>query len=157
MKLSLRSVVFLFFPPAYFIYIYIYLFQIKKFFFIPTLQLFNVQVYINLWSLHHDESVWPNPWTFNPSRFLDSNGKLLPSSHENRRRLMPFGAGRRVCLGETLAKNRLFLFATSLVQNFFFQAEDEKNLPEVDPQAYEMGLVLHPKSFRLQAVHRESK
>ena len=114
------------------------------------------QVYINLWSLHHDEAAWANPWQFDPSRFLDGQGKLLPPSHENRRRLLPFGAGRRVCLGEVLAKNRLFLFATSLVQQFHFEPEDEDSLPDADPRTYEMGLVLHPKPFQLRARSRNS-
>lgn len=112
------------------------------------------QVYINLWSLHHDESVWPDPWTFNPNRFLDADGNLLPPNHDNRRKFLPFGAGRRVCLGETLAKNRLFLFAAALVQNFYFEAEDKENLPEIDPRTYKMGLVLHPKPFKLRAIPR---
>jgi cytochrome P450 len=69
---------------------------------------------------------------------------------------MPFGAGRRVCLGEVLAKNRLFLFAAALLQKFSFEAEDPQNLPEVDPRSYEMGLVLHPQRFRLRAMVRSS-
>lgn len=112
-------------------------------------------MYINLWSLHHDESEWTDPWQFQPSRFLDDQGKLVPPSHENRRKLLPFGAGRRVCLGEVLAKNRLFLFATALVQRFHFEPEDSDNLPEVDPRSYQMGLVLHPKPFRLRVKTRD--
>lgn len=73
---------------------------------------------------------------------------------------MTFGAGRRVCLGEALAKNRLFLFATALVQSFEFQrAPDETNtkpqqLPKMDPRTYEMGLVLHPQHYQLIALAR---
>ncbi|KAK7505234.1 hypothetical protein BaRGS_00003396 [Batillaria attramentaria] len=115
----------------------------------------NTTVYINLWALHHDETFWNDPWRFDPTRFLDGHGKLVPPSHENRRRLLPFGAGRRVCLGETLAKNRLFLFATALIQHFHFQAENPDQLPEVDPRTYEMGLVLHPKRFKLRAIRRQ--
>ncbi|XP_076449011.1 steroid 17-alpha-hydroxylase/17,20 lyase-like [Babylonia areolata] len=114
----------------------------------------NTTVYINLWSLHHDKTEWTDPWRFDPSRFLDDGDQLVTPSHENRRKLLPFGAGRRVCLGEVLAKNRLFLFVTSLVQQFHFEAEDGDSLPDVDPRTYEMGLVVHPKPFRVRAVPR---
>ena len=66
-----------------------------------------------------------------------------------------FGAGRRVCLGRSLAKNRLFLFAVSLVQRFRVVPEGS-SLPEADPRTFEMGLVLHPKHFKLCAVPRQS-
>ncbi|XP_050399178.1 cytochrome P450 1A1 isoform X1 [Patella vulgata] len=109
----------------------------------------DLTVYINLWALHHDENIWEDPWTFNPDRFIDENGRLLGPGHQKRRRLMVFGAGRRVCLGETLAKNRLFLFATSLVQKLTFSVIDRETLPSCDPRTFEMGLVLHPKPFQL--------
>nr|KAI8762247.1 ATP synthase subunit alpha; mitochondrial-like cytochrome P450 1A1-like P ATP biosynthesis/Eggmasses/Reproduction [Biomphalaria glabrata] len=120
----------------------------------------NMTVYINLWALHHDPEHWPEPWTFKPERFLTNDGQLLPVTDPVRRRLMTFGAGRRVCLGEALAKNRLFLFATALVQSFEFQrAPDETNtkpqqLPKMDPRTYEMGLVLHPQHYQLIALAR---
>ncbi|CAL1535014.1 unnamed protein product [Lymnaea stagnalis] len=118
----------------------------------------DMTVYINLWALHHDPKDWTDPWEFKPERFLDASGQLLPLSDPIRRKLMVFGAGRRVCLGEALAKNRLFLFAAALVQHFRFlpasdnMADDE--LPAVDPRTYEMGLVLHPKRYQLRAVTR---
>ncbi len=70
--------------------------------------------------------------------------------------MLAFGAGRRVCLGEILAKNRLFLFATALVQNFRFEPAADDTLPESDPRTFEMGLVLHPKPFKLCAKLRHA-
>ncbi|CAG5121132.1 unnamed protein product [Candidula unifasciata] len=118
----------------------------------------DMTVYINLWSVHHHPADWDQPWTFLPERFLDQTGQLLPLSSPTRKRLLMFGAGRRVCLGEILAKNSLFLFAAALVQNFRFvsSAKDERSgqLPPVDPRTYEMGLVLHPRPFQLRAIPR---
>ncbi|RUS69927.1 hypothetical protein EGW08_022311 [Elysia chlorotica] len=114
----------------------------------------DMTVYVNLWAANHDSKHWPDPWTFNPSRFLDKEGNLLPPGHPIRRRVIAFGAGRRVCLGEALAKHRLFLFASALVKNFRFKPSDEdasaKCLPPVDPRTYEMGIVLHPQRFKLK-------
>ena len=69
-------------------------------------------------------------------------------------RLLVFGAGRRVCLGEALGKNRLFLFAASLLQHYTFTPSDEP-LPELDPRAFTLGIVLHPQNFTLKAVQRD--
>lgn len=114
----------------------------------------DTTVYINLWALHHDENLWHEPWKFDPQRFLDPDGHLLPAHHECRRRLMVFGAGRRVCLGEALAKNRLFLFATSLLQKFQFVQADNIRKVELDPRKFSLGIVLHPEKFQIKAVHR---
>ncbi|KAK3085472.1 hypothetical protein FSP39_003930 [Pinctada imbricata] len=119
-------------------------------YFIPE----NTTVYINIWAAHHDPEVWPDPYSFKPERFLEEDGSLVHPQHHNRKRLLVFGAGRRVCLGEVLAKNRLFLFVTSLFKNFTFQPEDHSQLPEVDPRKYELGLVLHPQKFQIKAIPR---
>nr|CAD7428811.1 unnamed protein product [Timema monikensis] len=70
---------------------------------------------MSLWSCHMDPSHWGDPHNFRPDRFL--NGKeLLPADPW----LLPFGTGRRRCLGETMARNSLFLFFTALLQNLTF-------------------------------------
>jgi len=63
-----------------------------------------------------------------------------------------FGAGRRVCLGETLAKNRLFLFTTSLLQRYHFRSDGTP--PPLDPEAFTLGIVLHPERFKVKATRR---
>ena len=68
--------------------------------------------------------------------------------------MFSFGAGRRVCVGEQLTKNRLFLFITMLLQRFTFIAADEEVLPECDPRSYQMGIVLSPHSYRIKALTR---
>lgn len=45
---------------------------------------------------------------------------------------MPFGAGKRVCAGETFARNMLFLFAGALFQNFTVSMPDGHKLPDVN-------------------------
>ncbi|WAR13363.1 CP1A1-like protein [Mya arenaria] len=103
-------------------------------------------------TLHHDKTVWGDPWNFRPERFLTDSGRLVPAHHYCRKRLLAFGAGRRVCLGETLAKNRLYLFTTALLQRYHFRSEGSP--PPLDPKSFTLGIVLHPGQFRIQAIPR---
>ena len=69
--------------------------------------------------------------------------------------LMAFGAGRRVCPGETLARNRLFLFTATLLQKFtFLPPEDSTPLP-TNPRDYHLSLALEPKPYKIKAIPRE--
>ncbi|KAK7079648.1 hypothetical protein SK128_006050 [Halocaridina rubra] len=65
---------------------------------------------------HRDPKYWERPNEFYPEHFLDGQGKLLTKKEG----FLPFSLGRRQCLGESLAKMELFLFATCLFQKFFF-------------------------------------
>ncbi|NXV83931.1 CP2U1 protein, partial [Atlantisia rogersi] len=67
----------------------------------------------NLWSVHRDPNIWEKPDEFQPSRFLDENGQLIKKDA-----FIPFGMGKRVCMGEQLAKMELFLIFVSLMQSF---------------------------------------
>ncbi|XP_035686646.1 cytochrome P450 2U1-like [Branchiostoma floridae] len=104
-------------------------------------------VEVILWSVHHDPNLWPEPDKFDPNRFIDDAGKYV-----KREGVIPFSLGRRVCLGEQLARMELFLIFTSLLQRFTFK------LPEGAPKPSEKGVPgpLHqPVPFMLIAEPRE--
>ncbi|CAH1800951.1 unnamed protein product [Owenia fusiformis] len=114
----------------------------------------GTQVWMNLYGMHHDKRYFKhNPDSFDPTRFLESDGNLVP--HEERKALLAFGAGRRVCMGEVLAKTRMFLLFTQLLQNFHFEHADPKNPVLFDMRKFITSptLLLTPK-FKIVAKPR---
>ncbi|GMT22427.1 hypothetical protein PFISCL1PPCAC_13724, partial [Pristionchus fissidentatus] len=64
-------------------------------------------------ALMSDHEAFPEPCTFDPTRFLDENGGLRSIPH-----FLPFSIGKRACLGEGLARMELFLFFANLAHRF---------------------------------------
>ncbi|XP_076471759.1 cytochrome P450 2B5-like [Babylonia areolata] len=100
----------------------------------------------NLDSVLHDPEVWPQPEVFRPERFIGEDGKLVKVDH-----FLPFSLGRRVCLGESLARMELFLYLTSMVQHFRFLPPEDGQLPSLEG---DIGLVHDPRPFLVRAVPR---
>jgi len=94
----------------------------------------------NLYHIHHDPLVWGDPETFRPERFLSQDGK----SFKKHDALLPFSIGRRQCLGEALARDSLFLFATNIFQRFSIQFD--KNGPDhgFEPK---VSFIISPKPY----------
>ncbi|XP_069129905.1 cytochrome P450 2J6-like [Argopecten irradians] len=99
----------------------------------------------NLDSVMFDESLFEDPETFNPERFIGDDGKL----NGKERNVIAFGLGRRICVGESLSRMEIFLFLTSLVQRFKLLPEDENNFPTLEPV---VTLTNSPQEFKFKAV-----
>ncbi|XP_004437984.1 PREDICTED: cytochrome P450 2D14-like isoform X1 [Ceratotherium simum simum] len=100
----------------------------------------------NLSSVLKDETVWKKPFRFHPEHFLDAQGRFIKQEA-----FMPFSAGRRLCLGEPLARMELFLFFTCLLQHFSF------SVPAGQPRPSDhgvFGILVTPSPYLLCAVPR---
>jgi len=61
----------------------------------------------------HDPKHWENPETFDPTRFLvDGKFDSKINSH-----FVPFGVGKRVCIGEKIAFDNLFYVLVRIIQS----------------------------------------
>ncbi|KAG7457983.1 hypothetical protein MATL_G00233050 [Megalops atlanticus] len=101
-----------------------------------------------LTSVLYDKTQWETPYQFNPGHFLDKEGRFI-----KRDAFMPFSAGRRVCVGETLAKMELFLFFTAFLQRFTFCPPPGVQ-PEDLPLTPMPGLTSSPTPYEICAVSR---
>lgn len=105
-------------------------------------------VFADTESVHLNPQCWKNPTMFNPYRHIDDNGKLIT----NQGNFYPFGAGRRVCAGEPLAKIELFLFLSWMFQKFSIVAEEEGHPPSLKR---EFSGTQFPSPYKIRAVKRK--
>ena len=64
----------------------------------------------------------------------------------------PFSIGKRVCLGENLARVELFIFFTTLVKNLKFSSP--KNNQGPDESKYKIGITKIPNGFFCAVTER---
>ncbi|XP_068601252.1 cytochrome P450 2J6-like [Brachionichthys hirsutus] len=105
----------------------------------------GVMVIPNLTSVLLDKNEWETPLTFNPGHFLNEEGKF-----EKRAAFIPFSAGKRLCLGEMLARMEIFLFFTSFMQHFTFSMPAGVK-PVMDSR---FGVTLAPQPYDICATSR---
>ncbi|XP_067317021.1 cytochrome P450 2G1-like [Anolis sagrei] len=104
-------------------------------------------VYPLLSTVLHDPTMFKSPNAFNPENFLDENGRFKKSDA-----FVPFSAGKRICLGEGLARMELFLFFTTILQNF--QLKSLIPLEDIDLTPQMSGFYNIPPFYQLCAIPR---
>lgn len=75
----------------------------------------NVRVQAQAWSLHRNPDVFPQPESWNPSRWLDSSEAQLK---EMNRWFWAFGSGGRMCVGSNLAVLDMKAITAAIWSNF---------------------------------------
>ncbi|KAJ7272050.1 cytochrome P450, partial [Mycena haematopus] len=97
----------------------------------------------NIWSMAHDPEVYADPWVFNPSRFIASDGH----TPEPDPRDLVFGFGRRVCPGKLIADASVFLVCAMTLATFTISkaVKDGEILEPVED--YQSGTISGPAPF----------
>lgn len=93
-------------------------------------------------TVHYDSDQFKTPQEFNPEHFLDANQAFKKSPA-----FMPFSAGRRLCLGEPLARMELFIYLVSILQNFTLHPLVEPENIDLTPLSSGLGNL--PRPFQL--------
>lgn len=71
-------------------------------------------VTVNVWALGRDPSIWDDPLSFNPERFLVSGLDYKGNDYK----YLPFGSGRRMCPGQPMAAKVVPLILGTLIHLF---------------------------------------
>jgi cytochrome P450 len=81
----------------------------------------------NMWAMLHDESVYPEPMKFDPTRFIGENQQPDP-------RELAFGWGRRVCPGQHIGEASVFIQIVSVLSGFDIRRALDGTGKEIEPE-----------------------
>ncbi|KFO19004.1 cytochrome P450 2B4 [Fukomys damarensis] len=107
----------------------------------------NTEIYPILTTALHDPRHFENPYIFKPDHFLDAKGAVKKTEA-----FMPFSIGKRICLGEGIARAELFLFFTTILQNFSISSPVAPEDIDFTPQ--DIGLSKVPPKYQVRFVPR---
>lgn len=99
-------------------------------------------------AFHNDPDLWGDPQNFRPDRFLGADGKLDLKLDKT----LPFGAGKRLCAGETFSRNTLFLFISAFFQNFSIQLGEGEQFPDLSRN--KTGIITYTPEFWVKVTPR---
>ncbi|MEL7267971.1 MAG: cytochrome P450 [Bacteroidota bacterium] len=93
-------------------------------------------VLLSIFELHRTKSFWEEPERFEPQRFLDMDMKQLGGYY------YPFGAGPRMCIGNTFAHYEMVLAIAEILKRF--KISTSMDAVEINPL-----ITLKPKEVKL--------
>lgn len=84
-------------------------------------------VFLNNYELNMSQKLWEEPKKFNPSRFIDpETGAKTKPAH-----FLPFGGGKRSCMGYKLVQFLSFIFVANIVGQFEILPVPEEKYQQV--------------------------
>jgi cytochrome P450 len=82
----------------------------------------GVDLIVSAYLVHHDPDIYPEPHAFRPERFLESEGGRAPGTYT----WLPFGGGRRRCLGASFAMLEMKIVLRAVVERYTLRAVGER-------------------------------
>jgi len=112
---------------------------------------------LNTYTMHHDPARHPDPFTFNPDRYLSDSTTSAESanlSNAMERDHWMFGVGRRICPGMWVAEREVWLSISRML--WAFKMEEIPNEP-IDLKEYDGLSGRSPVPFRIKMIPRHEK
>ncbi|XP_071110228.1 steroid 17-alpha-hydroxylase/17,20 lyase-like [Haliotis cracherodii] len=109
----------------------------------------GTSVVASLYSLHRDPKYFPEPEVFKPERHIDANGVVTrPKS------FLPFGVGPRLCVGDTMVRVGVFMFFTTIMQNYTITPVEVGSPPPFNSR---LRIVRRLEPYQVLLVPRDSE
>jgi len=96
----------------------------------------------NLHGVHHSVDVWGDPETYRPERFLSEDGRSVKKNEA----FVAFSVGKRVCVGESFARDQTYLFLTNIFYKYKAVPDPVDPEPSLQPEG---GFILEPKPYTI--------
>ncbi|KAJ9131525.1 hypothetical protein P3X46_035180 [Hevea brasiliensis] len=113
----------------------------------------NSTLLVNIWAIARDPTIWADPLKFKLERFLAGGENAGVDVKGNDFELIPFGAGRRICAGMSMALRMVHLLVGTLVHAFEWDLADGLKPADLNmEEAYGLTLqrsqplMVHPKA-----------
>ena len=103
------------------------------------------EVLFSLTAMHRDPDIYPDPLRFDPDRWEPERSALLPPNA-----FMPFGAGKRQCIGNSFAWTEMLIMAATVLRDWRLVHAPGKRVRE-QPLA-----TVRPKGLQLIPLPRSS-
>ncbi|TDL20244.1 cytochrome P450 [Rickenella mellea] len=106
-----------------------------------------------VWEMLHDPSVYTDPSSFSPERFLPKEDGRNPEPDPSQ---VAFGFGRRICPGRHMGSAALWIAITSFLASFDISPaiNPDTGLEEEVKVGFTSGLVCHPLPFTYRITPR---
>lgn len=76
-------------------------------------------IFLNNYDLSMSPKLWSEPESFKPERFISADNRLVKPEH-----FLPFGGGRRSCMGYKMVQLVSFSVLASFMQSFHIRPVD---------------------------------
>lgn len=125
--------------------------------FIPA----GTNIHPNQWAIHRDPELYPDPETFNPSRWLSPSYPTYReplTTYPNLHNFSAFGFGRRICPGQNIAERSMYLLIARIAWACDVGRKKEGG-KEVMPPLYDYtsGFNVQPKWFPFELRARSEE
>jgi len=104
----------------------------------------------NIWAMTRDESIYPQPESFLPERFINEDGQLNDNDL-----ILTFGFGRRICPGRHMASATVWLMIATVLSTFNItkaKDADGNEIPVNDD--YTGTLIIHKVPYHCSITPR---